>query len=81
MTAPKGESQKSQSFVYKAGKTPELHDKDVADRMKADEGWFDNPTDAKDAPKAEPKANVEAAPKPAAKPRAKKPTKKAAKGK
>lgn len=33
----------SQSFVYKPGKTPELHDDDVADRMKADEGWFDNP--------------------------------------
>lgn len=33
-----------QAFVYKDGKA-ELHDKDTADRMKADEGWFDNPAE------------------------------------
>lgn len=37
-----------QAFVYKGGKA-ELHNKDVADRMKADEGWFDNPADALEA--------------------------------
>jgi hypothetical protein len=37
----------SQAFVYKHGKAPELHNKDVADRMKAEEGWSDNPADAK----------------------------------
>lgn len=46
-----------QAFVYKGDKA-ELHDKPVADRMKAEEGWFDNP---------------EAAKKPAAKKAAKKP--------
>lgn len=35
-----------QAFVYKGDKA-ELHDKDVADRMKDEEGWFDNPADAK----------------------------------
>jgi len=42
----------SQAFVYKGDKA-ELHNKDVADRMKAEEGWFDNPADAKDPPKPE----------------------------
>jgi len=36
----------NQSFVYKGTKA-ELHDDDVADRMKAEEGWCDNPADAK----------------------------------
>ena len=83
----------SQAFVYKGNKA-ELHDKDVADRMKADEGWFDNPTDAKDPPKPEtakapekaeepieetPEAPESKTPKP--KPAAKPKAKKAAKGK
>ena len=55
----------SQSFVYKGSKA-ELHDDDVADRMKAEEGWFDNPTDAKNPPKPEVDAEA-AAKKPAAK--------------
>jgi len=53
-----------QAFVYKGDKA-ELHDKDVADRMKADEGWHDNPTDAKST--GEPEVNGEpdsVAPKP-----------------
>lgn len=44
-----------QAFVYKGDKS-ELHNKDVADRMKADEGWCDNPTEAKNPPKPESKA-------------------------
>lgn len=42
----------SQAFVYKAGHAPELHDKDVADRMKAEEGWTDSAANAKNPPKA-----------------------------
>ena len=45
----------NQSFVYK-GTQAELHDDDVADRMKAEEGWFDNPTDAKKPAKRVPAA-------------------------
>jgi len=37
-----------QAFVYKGDKA-ELHNKDIADRMKAAEGWFDNPADALEA--------------------------------
>lgn len=46
MTSPKGESKAPNSYVYKGDKA-EIHDDDIADRMKADEGWYDNPDDAK----------------------------------
>ncbi len=74
----------SQAFVYKAGKAPELHDKDVADRMKAEEGWSDNPSVGKEPSKkaaSVPKEEADAETKPAPKPKAKKPAKKPAKGK